>query len=138
MTKNRKKFSLCTLLFTVNITNLRNISEQVIYITHMLKLNYMNQIYGPNCKKPIRIIWYSNETIDFKLEAEKTIGYKETNHSKTNNKMTVHPFKKREENWFNRSLRNPPKSRIRLLRKINKSCINLIFMRGRNIGMTCD
>ena len=91
-----------------------------------------------NCKKPIRIIWYSNETIDFKLEAEKTIGYKETNHSKTNNKMIVHPFKKREENWFNRSLRNPPKSRIRLLRKINKSCINLIFMRGRNIGMTCD
>ena len=48
-------------------------------------------------KKTIRINWYSNETIDFKLKVEKTIYYKETNHSKTNNKMTVHQFKKRQK-----------------------------------------
>ena len=55
-------------------------------------------------RKTIRINWYSNKTIDCKLKVKKTIYYKETNHFKTNNKMTVNPFKKKEENWFNRNL----------------------------------
>lgn len=39
-------------------------------------------------KKNQRMNWYSNETIDIKLKVERTIYYRETNHSKTNIKMT--------------------------------------------------
>ena len=38
-------------------------------------------------KQTIRDIWYSNKTIDFKLEAEKTICNKETNHSRRGRKI---------------------------------------------------